>query len=183
MSVESPRKQAGTESSGNLAPFELKNQLLVDLPIKWDYGRLFEMILKGREVTIPDRSHYMNLYVHYRARRKEISSTSVLTCRKIGEQKWIVGLVDREAARDGNFRAQWDPRYGRLKRYAQELQGGNLLRFDDEREAKYAAHAWRIYTPKAKRGHLRSVIEKSEKIGEAGGKAFLVRVKPREAGE
>jgi hypothetical protein len=171
MSVESPKKPAASADSPS-APIELQSQLLADLPIKWDYGRLFDLILQGREVVIPDRSHYMNLYVHYRARKSEIDSGRVLTCRKIGDQRWIVGLVDREAARDGNFRAQWDPRYGRLKRYAQELQSGNPLRFDNLREAKYAAHAWRIYTPKAKRGHLRSVIRQVEQ-------AHLVYVLPR----
>jgi hypothetical protein len=170
MPVEPPKKVVAPEAP--LPPIELQNQLLADLPIKWDYGRLFEMIAQGREVVIPDRSHYMNLYVHYRARKSEIDSNRVLTCRKIEDHKWIVGLVDREAARDGNFRAQWDPRYGRLKRYAQELQSGNPLRFDNVREAKYAAHAWRIYTPKAKRANLRSVIRPLER-------AFLVYVVPR----
>lgn len=172
MPVDTAKKPAVVE--GPQAPIELQHQLLADLPIKWDYGRLFELIIGGREVVIPDRSHYMNLYVHYRARKSEIEPGRVLTCRKIGEAKWIVGLVDREASRDGNFRAQWDPRYGRLKRYAQELQNGNPLRFNDKKEAKYAAHAWRIYTPKAKRAHLRSVIHEIDV-----DKAYLVFVKPR----
>lgn len=156
------------------APIDLNEGVLSDLPIRWDYGRLFDLIVSGRSVVIHDRSHYMNIYVHYRQKKNALPMGQILTCRKVGETKWIVGMASRDAAKESSYRGDYDTRYGRLKRQAEELQNGNPLRLPTWKEAKYAAHAWRIYTPKAKREHLRSTIHEIDP-----GKAYLVVIKPK----
>lgn len=152
-----------------LQPISYGKQVIGGLVVRPDSRQVLEKAAEGHPIEVSSGGAYINLY-HVFSRmvahdRKRFGALQIIR-RQIGQSRWRIYVVKNESeVPETELERGYDPKWGRYRRYADQLAAGETLELSTRPEAVKARRAWQLYVPRNKRQHLRSLVEPAARRG------------------